>query len=111
MHEAPAAQHSENMILDTDVDQCGAVANWTPAVPGDNCLQSTTSTHNPGDFFPTGTSTVTTTTTDTAGLTAVHSFTITVNDVQPPTLSEMPMNMVVNAEAGFVRQPLTGLHH
>ena len=101
--QAPAFTSTpENMILDTDVDQCGAVANWTPAVPGDNCaILSTTSTHNPGDFFPTGTSTVTTTTTDTAGLTAVHSFTITVNDVQPPTLSEMPMNMVVNAESGL----------
>ena len=101
--QAPAFTSTpENMILDTDLDQCGAVANWTPAVPGDNCaILSTISTHNPGDFFPTGTSTVTTTTTDTAGLTAVHSFTITVNDVQPPTLSEMPLNMVVNAEAGL----------
>ena len=101
--QAPAFTSTpENMILDTDLDQCGAVANWAPAVPGDNCaILSTTSTHNPGDFFPTGTSTVTTTTTDTAGLTAVHSFTITVNDVQAPALSDMPADMVVLAEEGL----------
>lgn len=91
-----------NMILGSDQDACGAVASWTSAETSDNCgILSTNSSHSPGDFFPTGETTVTITTFDTAGLSTEHSFTVTVNDTQAPTLSQMPENMVVHAEAGL----------
>ncbi len=91
-----------SMTLDNDLDACGALAMWDPAATSDNCeVLSTSSTHSSGDFFPTGDTTVTITTTDTAGLSAQHSFTVTVNDAQAPALSQMPQSMTLSAEAGL----------
>ncbi len=49
-----------------------------------------TSTHNPGDVFPVGTTTVTYTANDGTGNTATCSFDVTVNDTENPVASCTP---------------------
>ena len=76
-------------------------ADWTPPTATDNCtVQPTlTSTHQPGDSFPLGTTTVTYTATDDAGNQANCSFNVTVQqnpcdpDVTPPVISGCPDNI------------------
>ena len=56
-----------------------ATVTWTVPTATDNSgTQTLTSTHNPGDSFPIGTTTVTYTSTDAAGNTATCSFAIVV---------------------------------
>ena len=51
---------------------------WTPPTPNDNCLgASVTSSHQPGDIFQSGTTTVTYTVTDASGLDASVTFDVT----------------------------------
>ncbi|HYC86744.1 MAG TPA: HYR domain-containing protein [Chryseosolibacter sp.] len=87
------------MTLTADAD-CLATATWTPPVASDNCDSpvNVTSTHNPGDEFPLGTTTVTYTASDTAGNVAVCSFDITVEDVSPPVISGCPAAIEVSAD-------------
>jgi N-acetylneuraminic acid mutarotase len=52
---------------------------WTAPTASDNCgIASVTTNHNPGETFPTGTTTVTYTATDVNGKTATCSFTVTI---------------------------------
>jgi gliding motility-associated-like protein len=79
---------------------CHAVANWTPPTPSDNCsVASFVSTHAPGATFDLGTTTVTYTATDGAGLTSTCSFTVTVVDQTPPVLTGCPSNITISANA------------
>src|SRR5690606_41776241 len=58
-----------------------------------------TSSHNPGDTFPIGTTIVTYTITDAAGLTNSCSFNVTVNDTENPTIA-CPGNITVSNDNG-----------
>ncbi|HKQ07966.1 MAG TPA: HYR domain-containing protein [Blastocatellia bacterium] len=69
-----------NITQSNDPNQCGAVVNY-PAPTASGCGTVTCSPAS-GSFFPKGTTTVTCT---TAGPSC--SFTITVNDTQPPTIT------------------------
>ncbi|MTB53820.1 HYR domain-containing protein [Lewinella sp. W8] len=58
----------------------GAKVTFAPPVATDNCpMVTTTQTHQSGQFFPCGTTMVTYTATDMAGLTSSCSFPVTVN--------------------------------
>lgn len=70
-----------------DMNSCDAAVTWTPPTASDNCSETVNSTHNPGDTFPVGTTTVGYTVTDAAGNTATCSFDVTINDTQSPTVS------------------------
>ncbi len=59
---------------------CTAIVTWTLPTEADNCTVTLTSTHNSGDTFPLGTTTVTYTATDGAGNTASCSFDVTITD-------------------------------
>ena len=61
----------------------GSVAvSWTPPTADDNCgTPSLTSTHDPNDTFPVGTTTVTYTAEDSAGNTATCNFDVMVNPI------------------------------
>jgi CSLREA domain-containing protein len=71
-----------NRVANTGPGQCGAVVTY-PAPTTAGACDAVTCTPSSGSFFPVGTTTVTCTT--TAGPNC--SFTVTVNDTQPPTLT------------------------
>jgi gliding motility-associated-like protein len=101
-NEAPViiACPADNSVS-TDPLICGAVVNWTLPTANDNCPGVTmTYTHNSGDLFPTGTTTVTYTATDAAGNTATCSFDVTVTDTEAPVFTDCPSDITVNNDPG-----------
>jgi subtilisin-like proprotein convertase family protein len=85
-----------NITVSNDLNQCGAVVNYTvPPVSG-SCGVVTSSPAS-GSFFPVGTTTVTVTATRQDGGTTTCTFTVTVNDTQPPVISCAPISAVAVA--------------
>ncbi|MDP1763203.1 MAG: HYR domain-containing protein, partial [Sediminibacterium sp.] len=79
----------------------GAVVNYTTPVGTDNCSGATTIRTvglASGSTFPIGTTTVTHTVTDAAGLTASCSFTVTVSGLAPVIVC--PANITVSNDPG-----------
>ncbi len=70
-----------NVTVASDPNQCGATVNY-PAPTASGTCGTVTCTPASGSFFPVGTTTVTCNATG-----ASCSFTITVNDTQPPTIT------------------------
>jgi hypothetical protein len=92
----------ESMDLGTDLDSCGRVVNWQQPSASDNCaILSYSSTHNSGDFFPVGTTTVIFTATDTVGHSTSTQFEIVVSDNQAPSITQMPQDVVINSQLGI----------
>ena len=91
----------EDITQTADAGVCGAAVSYTPPMAADNCgVDSFTSTHDSGDFFAVGETTVTYTATDAAGNTATASFTVTVSDNEQPVLAGMPSNITQSNDAG-----------
>ncbi|MEM6345238.1 MAG: HYR domain-containing protein [Bacteroidota bacterium] len=88
-----------NITVGNDLGACGANVNWIPPVGSDNCSATITASHNPGDFFPVGTTVVSYTATDAAGNVGVCTFNVTVNDTELPTIT-CPANIVVGTDPG-----------
>ncbi|HJQ26377.1 MAG TPA: HYR domain-containing protein [Blastocatellia bacterium] len=86
-----------NITTSNDPNQCGAVVNYPAPTTTGSCGTVTCSPAS-GSFFPKGTTTVTCTATGGGDLLAPAgggpscSFTVTVNDTQPPTIT-CPMNV------------------
>ncbi len=97
--EAPAFSGCPaNIVIPNDPAGCAAVGTWTAPIASDNCAGVTvTSTHNSGDVFPIGTTTVTYTATDANGLTANCSFTVKVDDSELPVIVGCPGNDTIPA--------------
>ena len=94
--------------INIDPDSCGAVVTWqAPQVSG-NCgtIQLTTNGYNPGDEFLPGVTTVIYTATDSNGNSSQCSFTVTVNDNQPPTITG-PSDLTVNTAPGTCSNVVT----
>ena len=91
--EPPVITCPADITLPNDPGECGAVATFT-ATATDNCSSAVTVTLSPasGSFFPVGVTTVTATATDGAGNTSTCSFTVTVNDVEPPRIEDLSIN-------------------
>ncbi len=90
-----------NITVPATAGQCTAAVSWTPPTGADDCtLQGVTTTHSPGSIFPLGATLVTYTATDAAGNSTSTSFTVTVNDVAPPTISGPPSDLTVGNDAG-----------
>jgi Fe-S cluster assembly iron-binding protein IscA len=67
--------------------QCGANATWAVPLSSDNCgVASVSSSHQPGDYFQLGTTSVTYTVTDIHGNSATCSFGVVVTDTQAPSI-------------------------
>jgi uncharacterized delta-60 repeat protein len=81
-----------NITVSNDPNQCGAVVNYPAPTTGGTCGTINCSPPS-GSFFPKGTTTVTCTT--TAGPSC--SFTVTVNDTQPPSVT-CPANVTAVAQ-------------
>jgi hypothetical protein len=93
-NQAPSISCPSNLVRGTDAGMCSAVVSYTAPTVTDNC-PGATSTCNPpsGSAFPKGITTVNCTATDTAGLKASCSFTVTVNDTTPPVIN-CPANLI-----------------
>jgi gliding motility-associated-like protein len=76
-----------DISVNNDNGDCGSIVTWTPPTYTDNCGASMVSTHNPGDFFPVGTTTVTYTVTDNAENVSICTFDVIVTDSELPQLS------------------------
>ncbi len=88
--------------VSNDVGLCGTNATWTAPTANDVCSNvSTTSTHNPGDFFPVGSTTVTYTFTDDFGNQATCDFVVTVTDNELPLYMNCPANITQTNDPGI----------
>src|SRR3989442_15471435 len=97
----PTITCPSNITKNTDQGVCTAVTTFSPTA-NDNCAlppNPVVCTPASGTAFPKGTTTVTCTVTDGAGLTASCSFTVTVNDMQAPTIT-CPSNVTVPNTTG-----------
>lgn len=81
--------------------ECTAVATWVDPTAGDNCsIANTSSTHNSGDIFSLGTTTVIYTIFDPAGNSNNNcQFDITVTGGTPPSIT-CPINISANNDSG-----------
>jgi len=87
-----------DLVAQTNNGECEAIATWTPPVADENCdVVSVTNTHDPGDSFPIGVTTVSYVVTDGSGNTNTCSFDVTVVYDEIPTLT-CPSDITVNAE-------------
>jgi len=88
-----------DITMSTDANVCSAVVTWTPPVDNDNCTGAVvTNTHNSGDSFPVGTTSVLYTVTDVSNNTATCGFDVTINDTEIPQIL-CPSDVTVDAAA------------
>ncbi|MBK6997281.1 MAG: HYR domain-containing protein [Lewinellaceae bacterium] len=102
-NQIPNITCSTNIITSASLNMCGAVVTYAATSATDNCgISSLTRTTGlaSGSFFPVGATVNTFRATDANGLTATCSFTVTVNDTQPPSLT-CPPNAVYENDPGL----------
>ncbi len=87
--QSPTIACPSNIVTGNDQGQCSAIINYTTPTASDNCSGVGAVTCSPasGSTFPKGTTSVTCTVTDASGNTSSCSFTVTVNDMQAPTVT------------------------
>lgn len=73
-----------NILVNNDSQDCGALVSWIPPTFTDNCGAIMTSSHNPGDEFPIGTTTVSYTVVDGSENVSICSFDVIVTDNELP---------------------------
>ncbi|HXU35283.1 MAG TPA: HYR domain-containing protein [Blastocatellia bacterium] len=85
--ENPTISCPANIVRSTDPGVCTAVVTFV-VTASDNCPGVTVVSSPPsGSVFPKGTTTVMNTATDASGNTATCSFTVTINDTEPPSVT------------------------
>ena len=84
--EDPIITCPNDMTLNNDAGECGAVVDFEAAAD-DNCSVSITYSQDPGTVFPVGITEVTATATDPSGNFAICIFTVTVNDTEDPIIT------------------------
>lgn len=84
---APTLTCPDDIVVDNDPGQCGAVVNYDPAQVFDVCDEDPIVTYSvaSGSFFPVGTTTVKVVATDADGNADSCYFDITVHDTENPT--------------------------
>jgi HYR domain-containing protein len=93
--EPPTISCSPNVTVCNDLGRCDAAVSFSTTAD-DNCTTVTVVCTPPsGSVFPHGTTPVSCTATDGSGNTASCSFTVTVNDCQPPTI-QCPPDITAN---------------
>ena len=99
--ELPAITCPADVVATANPNTCTVAVSWAPPVPTDNCPDPVlTSTHNPGDQFPVGTTTVTYTVTDCGGNVVTCSFDVTVEDPGGNVTLECPADITVPSVTG-----------
>lgn len=87
---------------------CNPSVNFTPPAFTDNCAATATSTHQPGDNFPVGTTSITYTATDSSGNVSTCTFDLQVNQPSLSIVSMSPMQacegdtITLDAGSGFM---------
>jgi len=101
-HENPVLSGMpEDIVLENDLDQCGAIYEWVEPITTDNCPNFGVSiTHPSGTFFDLGMTTVTYTVSDSSGNTVSSSFNVTVVDLQLPQFISVPQTVAINTDPG-----------
>lgn len=91
-----------NINVFNDQGDCGALVSWTPPILNDNCVGAIgNSTHNSGDFFPVGSTTVTYSGADASNNAASNcSFTVNVTDMEDPRIN-CPAGISTNTDPGL----------
>jgi len=79
-----------DITVSNDASSCGAIVSWTVPSYTDNCGATMVSSHDPGDYFAEGTTTVTYTVTDNSGNITICTFDVTVNDTEIPAITCNP---------------------
>jgi gliding motility-associated-like protein len=91
-----------DITVSTSADSCGAFPTWQLPVASDNCTPGNvpvTFNHQPGQYFKTGTTTVTYMASDLAGNVAFCTFKVTVIDSTAPVFQNCPPNLTINLPA------------
>src|SRR5207244_2705120 len=91
-----------NIVANVDASLCSAVVTYSAPVGTDSCVGAVTTQTGglaSGSAFPVGVITNVFLVTDAAGNTATCSFTVTVNDSEPPVIS-CPAPTSASADAG-----------
>ena len=97
----------ENLTVPTDEGQSTAVVQWVEPTASDNVtVTEFVSTHPSGFQFPVGRTTVTYSASDAGGNTASESFTVTVEDREPPRITGLPGNLTVTVAPDDVPTPV-----
>jgi len=105
--DAPVLTCPNNIVQGNTLNTCQAAVSFTLPTPTDNCTGATLqSSHNSGSSFNVGTTTVTLTATDGVNNSTSCSFTVTVNDTQPP-VAVCPSNITQPASAGQCSAAIT----
>jgi uncharacterized repeat protein (TIGR01451 family) len=94
--EEPAITCPANISKPVDAGQCSTTVTYTTPAATDNCSGVGAVTCSPasGSVFPSGVTEVSCTALDAAGNLGACSFTVTVTETQPPTIS-CPANMTI----------------
>lgn len=98
--QPPSITCPANVMKDADPNQCSSAVTYPAPTVSDNCPNVGAPVCSPasGSTFPVGTTTVTCSVSDSSNNTASCSFTVTVRDTQPPTIT-CPQNIVFVAAA------------
>lgn len=99
--ESPSITCPANLNVNAAQGLCAATVNYNTPKASDNCsgLGAVVCNPAPGSSFSVGTTTVTCNVTDSSGNSANCSFTVKVNDAQPPDIT-CPANIVTSAAQG-----------
>jgi hypothetical protein len=93
---APVITCPADINISNNAGQCGAFVNFSVTAT-DNCQVTLSYSHNPGSFFPIGTTTVTVTAMDASENSSTCTFTVTVVDNELPVITCQP-DVVVNID-------------
>ncbi len=106
--EVPEFVCPDDISVTTTPNMCNGVATWNLPAFADNYPNGsiTNSTHNPGDTFPLGTTTVTYTANDGQGNTVTCSFEVRVEDMQGPSVT-CPTDIIVETAPGMCAAEVT----
>ncbi len=106
----PVITCPSNISVDNRLDQCNALVTYSDPNTSDNCPGETYARIGglaSGSAFPANeTSTVTFEATDAAGNTSICSFTVTVTDTTPPSIT-CPANISVSNDVGICGAEVT----
>src|SRR5262249_9043756 len=105
--QAPTLTCPANITGTTAPGTCAAIATFTTPTASDNCPGATVAcVPASGTSFPKGVTTVTCTATDASSNTANCTFTVTINDNQPPAIT-CPANITTPAAPGVCQAAVT----